>query len=61
MHEAGGWFGCVVRETNSLPKLSIALHFPWERDAKLDAFTRGIALTAGQGAAGLGPRLPGGE
>jgi hypothetical protein len=51
VHRAGGWFGLVVRETDSLPKLGIALRFPWKRDSKLDALTHGMVLKGSHGTA----------
>ncbi|WP_438275833.1 SEC-C metal-binding domain-containing protein [Nitrobacter sp.] len=55
VHRSGGWFGFVVRETDSLPKLSIALRFPWKHDAKLDALTRGMVVAGSQALTRLAP------
>ncbi|MGJ4922659.1 SEC-C metal-binding domain-containing protein [Bradyrhizobium oligotrophicum] len=49
LHEAGQWFGFVIREADSLPKFSIALRFPWRQDAELDVLTQGMALRDGRG------------
>ncbi len=51
VHRAEGWFGLIVRETDSLPKLSIALRFPWKPDAELDTLTRGMVLKGSHGLA----------
>ncbi|WP_283178143.1 SEC-C metal-binding domain-containing protein [Gemmobacter sp. 24YEA27] len=51
VHRADNWFGLLVRETDGLPKFSLATHFPWRRDNRMDALTRGMVLNGNSGAA----------
>jgi hypothetical protein len=51
VHRADNWFGLLVRETDGLPKLSLALRFPWRRDTRLDKLTQGMELNGSQGIA----------
>jgi hypothetical protein len=49
VHRADNWFGLLVREADGLPKLSLAVRFPWKRDTRMDALTQGMALTGNNG------------
>jgi hypothetical protein len=56
VHRADNWFGLLVRETDGLPKLSLAVRFPWKRDTRMDAETQGMALNGNHGVAQPGPK-----
>lgn len=49
VHRADNWFGLLVREADGLPNLSLAVRFPWKRDARMDALTQGMALNGNHG------------
>jgi SEC-C motif/Nuclease-related domain len=51
VHRADNWFGLLVRETDGLPKLSLAVRFPWKRDTRMDAQTRGMVVNGSRGIA----------
>lgn len=51
VHRAENWFGLLVRETDGLPKLSLAARFPWKRDTRMDAQTQGMVLNGNRGTA----------
>ncbi|MEN8915738.1 SEC-C metal-binding domain-containing protein [Alteriqipengyuania sp.] len=44
VHRADNWFGLLVRETDGLPKASLAVRFPWKRDARMDNLTQGMVV-----------------
>lgn len=44
VHHSNKWFGLLVRETDGLPKLSLAVRFPWKPDIRMDNLTRGMML-----------------
>lgn len=44
VHRADNWFGLLVREAEGLPKLGLAVRFPWKRDSRMDAQTQGMLL-----------------
>jgi len=50
LHRAGNWFGLLVSETDGLPKLSLAVRFPWKHDPKMDAETQGMVISGTPGA-----------
>lgn len=50
VHRADNWFGLLVRETDGLPKFSLTTRFPWKRDSRMDALTRGMVLNGNSGA-----------
>lgn len=51
VHRAANWFGLLVSETDGLPKLSLAVRFPWKHDSTMDSETRGMAISGTLGAA----------
>ncbi len=51
VHHANNWFGLLVRETDGLPKLSLATRFPWKRDTGMDGLTQGMVLNGNHGIA----------
>jgi hypothetical protein len=61
VHRAGNWFGFLVRETDGLPKLSLAVRFPWKRDTRLDAQTQGMELNGNRGIAQTNPSRRGAD
>lgn len=56
VHRADNWFGLLVREADGLPKLSLAVRFPWKRDNRMDAETRGMVLSGKRGFAHPRPK-----
>jgi uncharacterized protein YchJ len=63
VHRADSWFGLLVRETDGLPKLSLAVRFPWKRDSRMDDQTQGMVLNGNRGFAppGTKKRAPDGS
>lgn len=61
VHRADNWFGFLVRETDGLPKLSLAVRFPWKRDTRLDAQTQGMVLNGNRGIAQPSPSRRGAD
>jgi hypothetical protein len=61
VHRADNWFGLLVGETDGLPKLSIAVRFPWKRDTRLDAQTQGMILNGNRGYAQSSPSRRGAD
>lgn len=49
VHKADNWFGLLVRETDGLPKLSLAVRFPWKPDTRMAAHTQGMVLNGNRG------------
>ena len=58
VHRSGKWFGLLVRETDGLPKLSLAVRFPWKRDIRMDNLTQGMVLNGNRN---LAQSRPGGR
>lgn len=51
VHRADNWFGLIVRESDGLPKFSLATRFPWKRDSRMEALTQGMVLNGNHAAA----------
>jgi len=49
VHRADNWFGLLVRESDGLPRLSLAVRFPWKRDMRMEAQTQGMVLNGNRG------------
>jgi hypothetical protein len=58
VHRSDNWFGLLVRETDGLPKLSLAVRFPWKRDIRMDNLTQGMVLNGNRN---LAQSRPGGR
>ncbi|MFZ5793813.1 MAG: SEC-C metal-binding domain-containing protein [Pseudomonadota bacterium] len=63
VHRADNWFGLLVREAEGLPKLGLAVRFPWKRDSRMDAQTQGMLLNGNHSVArpGSKARFPDGS
>lgn len=51
VHRADNWFGLLVRETDGLPKFSLATRFPWKRNSRMETLTQGMVLNGISGSA----------
>jgi SEC-C motif/Nuclease-related domain len=58
VHRSDKWFGLLVREADGLPKLSLAVRFPWKRDIRMDNLTQGMVLNGNRH---LAQQRPGGR
>jgi hypothetical protein len=62
VHHAANWFGLLVSESDGLPKLSLAVRFPWKHDPGMDVETQGMMIggTLGVGLPPANNRAPNG-